>query len=91
MPRDNRFLDFFTDALRQGARSHVEDAFNSGFNTAANLAVGALSESIDNLLSKITDVGPLSDAEQLLLAQLTRTRTDIEGRLHRYAETAVNE
>lgn len=88
MPRDNKVVRFVTDAIRQGAKSHVDDAYIQGFNAAANVAVDALSEGIDDLLSRITRTGPLSDAEQLLLAHLTRIRADIEGRLRAYDESA---
>lgn len=80
MPRENKVVNFFADAFRQGALSHVEDAYADGFNTAANLSIDLVTAEIDRLITKISEVGPLNDGEQVLLAGLMTLRTDLDRR-----------
>lgn len=84
MSSGNRVLDFFADAVRQGAISHVDAAYADGFNTAANIGMDAVTEQIDLLVGKISSTGPLSDGEQVLLAGLMRLRTDLDTRLRNH-------
>lgn len=61
--------------------NHDDQVFSEGYNEAANLCVGLLSEKINGLLAKMPS-GGLSTDEQKVFAELTKLKTETERRLY---------
>ena len=76
------FANELLTSVRKSVKEHNDDAFEDGYNEAANICVGVLSEVIDGLLKKINLDSRLSDQEQFLLSKLHEIRSEMETMLH---------
>jgi hypothetical protein len=75
------FVGDLVDSVRKSASEHSDDAFADGYNDAANICVGVLSETIDGLLKQIKLGSYLSDQEQFLLSKLNELKSQTENAL----------
>lgn len=81
MSNTNNILRELQDRLREGAKQRIDDAFFRGFEEAALIYLGALSEKIDNLRNKIGPGNYLSNEEQILLSELMELKSETERSL----------
>ncbi|MFB8386528.1 hypothetical protein ACFC3F_05215 [Microbacterium sp. NPDC055910] len=76
--------------VRGVAAEHTDQAFEDGFNTAANICVQLVTDASAELTTKMSSTS-LSDREQAQLAQLTRLKGEMEQALYAYWEKAATE
>lgn len=74
--------------VRGVAREHTDQAFEDGFNEAANICVRLVTEAAAQLTTKM-GTASLSDREQAQLARLSSLKEEMEKSLYGYWEQAV--
>lgn len=88
MARGKQILHKLGHAVREGAKEGVEEsarayyfnAYDRGFNEAAQTCLGVLSDATEELLARMKS-GNLSKQEQALYARLTELTTEMDERL----------
>jgi hypothetical protein len=75
------FVGDLLGSARTSVNEHIDDAFADGYNEAANVCVGILSETINGLLKQIKPGSYLSDQEQFLLSKLNELKSETESAL----------
>lgn len=76
--------DIVDDALidvREKGNRRLNDAFNDGYNVAADICVGIITKKIDELFSQINSGSFLSEREQFLLSKLKEIKSETEEEL----------
>ncbi|MBW5247468.1 hypothetical protein JGS39_00240 [Streptomyces sp. P01-B04] len=68
------------DAAKEGVLATYRNEYDLGFDEAAQICMGVLSDATDELLAKMKS-GNLSKQEQALYARLTELTSEMEGRL----------
>lgn len=68
------------DGATEGARASYYRGYDRGFNEAAQICMGVLSDATDGLLARMKS-GNLSKQEQALYARLTELTAEMDERL----------
>ena len=76
--------------VRGVAREHTDQAFEEGFNEAANICVRLITEAAAELTAKMGKAS-LSDREQAQLARLSGLKEEMEQALYGYWEQPAAE
>lgn len=76
--------------VRGVARENTDQAFEDGFNEAANICVRLVTDAAAELTTKMGSAS-LSDREQAQLARLSSLKTEMEQALYGYWEQPVTE
>lgn len=76
--------------VRGVAREHTDQAFEDGFNEAANICVRLVTEAAGGLTAKMSNAS-LTDREQAQLARLTGLKEEMEQALYGYWEQKAAE
>ena len=80
----NDFMHDLLSTAREATIDAAKDVFIDGFEDAANICLGVLSNNIDGLLKKIKSGSYLSNEEQFLLSRLTEIKSETEEYLRNY-------
>lgn len=80
----NFLKDTFNDALMEAGNKQLNDAFINGYNEAANICVGIITNKIDELFNKINSDSFLSEQEQFVLLKLKEIKTETEEELRNF-------
>ncbi|MEU9028151.1 hypothetical protein AB0D46_11530 [Streptomyces sp. NPDC048383] len=73
------------DAAKESVLATYRDEYDLGFNEAAQICMGVLSDATDELLAKMKS-GNLSKQEQALYARLTELTSEMDRRLRSACE-----
>lgn len=88
MASQGNFLSDILQRVRADAHARVDEGFVQGFNEAANVCVNAVSARFDAVMKRIAPGSSLSEAEQLLLAELNTLKAEMEADLRAFWQEA---
>jgi hypothetical protein len=86
MPTWDRVRQELGGISREAGRRVLDERYEAGYNDAASICFSILEGRIEGLYEKIQSDGPLSDAEQLLLASLDGVKKETDAALRESIE-----
>lgn len=70
--------------IRESGNTRLDEAFNDGYNEAANICVEIINQKIDALFNNITSNSYLTNQEQFMLSNLKELKSETEEQLRKF-------